>query len=59
MLIQTIGLISTLLGAYDTEIIPEIIGALPTGEVVTDGTWGFVSSKANWAYCNCQHLKRI
>jgi hypothetical protein len=24
--------------AYDTEIIPEIIGALPTGEVVTDGT---------------------
>jgi hypothetical protein len=24
--------------AYDTEIIPEIIGALPTEEVVTDGT---------------------
>jgi hypothetical protein len=38
MLIQTIGMISTILGAYDTEIIPEKIGALPTEEVVTDNT---------------------
>jgi hypothetical protein len=33
-LIQTVGLISTLLGAYETEIIPETIGALPSSDIV-------------------------
>jgi hypothetical protein len=36
-------------------------GALPVAGPVGHAliTWLWVSSKANWAYCNCQHLKRL
>jgi hypothetical protein len=37
MLIQTIGMISTILAAYETEIIPEKIGALPSSDIVAGG----------------------
>jgi hypothetical protein len=46
--------------AYDPEIIPKTIGALPKDEVqLLMITVVIVSSKANWAYCNCQRQRRI